>query len=457
MKTIQGKEYDFSDVILYNHSDSEMIMMVNDQENLEKFKHTGNPDDAPVIIIPYNEETEKQTISNMKKILEYKVLESVIEVTYKDNTKVVFDLSNEEVVKNNLEAQNKLAKETIATSINNISEEEKNIKKQNTIEKLKKQIVTILANLTIVGDEILSKSKKVKKKTLDEGLFINRQYSDNSRKLYQDIIDKNSLVLRYQQVINVNWDENIALSLIELLNNSNITSIQNMNFENSVNEIKKILQLLIIVIYNNLSPETAIENMINLTEYIDNEKDKVLVHNSMVIARNAVNELFGEQTIIPILDESNYSTINKFSNEYKGAVNQLLNYEFKTMNDREFLILNKSSRWIIISIFELVNSLISDESSIDIEVAGSIKKMYYRYFVNNIENKIYVPIIGTNGIEYYEYKTKQMYSREDMFAVAGLSLLDNNIEPNPNIHEVGIHSSIEEKFNSISEEIYNID
>ncbi len=457
MKTIQGKDFEFSDVILYNHSDKEIVMIVNDPENLETFKYTGNPTDAPVIVVPYSEEEEKQIIANMKKIIKYEKVEDGIEIFYEDNTQVIFDLSNEEVVKSNLEAQNRLAKERIVTNISSISEEQKELRKNTLNEKLKKGIVAILADLTIFADDYISKNKKARKQEKSDNIFINRQYVDNSKKLYQEIINKNSCLLKYQQVINMAWDENSALQLIELINGSYSNSIKNMNLDNSVAEIKKLLQAIILIVMDNLNPNTNQENMINLHSYIDSLKDRTLIYNSMIVAKNAVNELVGDLTIMQTLDESMYSTVNKFTNEYKGAVNQLLNYEFKTINDSEFLSMNKNTRWIIISIFELVNKLIPEESSIDIEVAGVIKKMYYRYFADIIESKIYVPIINENGIAYYEGKTGNVYSKDDIFALAGLSLLENKIEPNPNIHEMGIYPGIAEKFEATSEELLSVD
>ena len=84
--------------------------------------------------------------------------------------------------------------------------------------------------------------------------------------------------------------------------------------------------------------------------------------------------------------------------------------------------------------------------------------MYYRYFSDFVENKTYIPKIDKNGnIMYCEISTNTLYSKDEMFALAGLSLLEeNNIEPNPNINELGISIGVEEKFNIISEEIFNI-
>ena len=454
MKTIQGKEFNFYDVILYNHNNNEIIMIVNDTENLDKYKYTNNPKDAPIIIVPYKNEYEKQVIKHMKKIQKYEKVSDGIEVLYTDNTKVLFDLSNEEVIKSNFEAQKKLISEEILAISSNLSIEEKNRRRADITEKLKKGFVSILANLSIIDSNI--KNNKDKKQSNKE--LISNEYVNNSKDLYQEIINKNSFLLKYQEIIDINWNEKLALEIVELLNNKYPNSIKNMNFENSKNEIRKILQSLVLLITGNLNPETTKENMVDLSKFFDIEKNKVLVHNAMIITKNAVNELIGEPTNYQILDETKYSSVNKLPIEYKGAVDQLLNYEFKTLNDKEFLELDNSCKWLIILIFEQANNIISEESSIDVEVSGKIQKMYYRYFSDFVENKTYIPKIDKNGnIMYCEISTNTLYSKDEMFALAGLSLLEeNNIEPNPNINELGISIGVEEKFNIISEEIFNI-
>lgn len=458
MKTIQGKDFDFCDVILYNHNDKEIVMIVNDVENLEKFKYTGNPSDAPVIVMPYNIEFEKQVIKNMKKIQKYEKVADGIEVLYVDNTTVVFDLSNEEVVNNNLQAQKNLIKEEIAANFSSISKEEKEVRKKEISEKLKKSIVSILANLTLIADDFVSKNKKAKKQKNDSNIFINRNYVDNSKKLYQELLDKNSILLKYQQVVNINWNEDLALRIIELMNGSYFNSIKDMNLDTKINEVKKILQSLALIVMGNLNPEIKIDDMVELSNYFENQKDKVLVHNAMIISKNAVNELVGEFPDGQILDESNYSTINKILNEYKGSINQLLNYEFKTFNDREFLETNISSKWLITLIFEEINSLIPEDSSIEIEVAGVTQKIYYRYFLDTEKNNIYIPRVESDGsIEYYENSSNQKYTKNHMFSLAGLLLEENSIDSNPNIKEMGISPIIDDKFNEFIEEMYNID
>lgn len=456
MKTIQGKEFEFSDVILYNHNDKEIVMIVNDQEALEKFKYSCDPQDAPVIVLPYDKEVEKELLKKMKKIQNYTLAPDGVEVVYEDNMEIVFDLSNEGVVKDNMTAQKELLKEEYISKLGNIPIDEKERRKVDISTKLRKGIISILANLSLISEECASKYRKNKKQSKEENVFINKKYSDLSSKLYQDIQDKNALLLKYQETLNINWSEDLAFEVIELINGSYPTSTQNMNYDNANKEIYKVLSSLVLLITGSLTPEVNINDMIDLSDYVDNQKDKTLIHNSMFIAKKVICELLGEYQEINILDEINYTTSNNFSSEYNCAVDLMLNYEFKTINDSRFLEMNKTSRWIILLIFEQINNLISEESAIEIKVAGIMQKMYYRYFINIENNKKYIPIITTNGIEYQEKTTNELLTRENMLSLAGL--IDNDkIEPDDNIVEKGINVEVDDKFNEFTDEIYNIE
>lgn len=457
MKTIQGKEFDFSDVILYNHNDKEIIMIVNDQEYLEKFKYSCNPQDAPIILMPYEEEFEKELIKKMKKIKSYTLAQDGVEVVYEDDTEVVFDLSNEGVVRNNLNSQKELAKKEFITKVSNISEEEKENRKKDINVKLRKGIISILANLTLILEDCAPKYRKNKKQKQEENIFINRRHTDYSNNLYQETVDKNVLLLKYQETLGINWNEDLALELVELMNGSYPNAIQSMNYDNASKEIYKVLSSFILLVTGNLSPEVETKDMIKLANFVDNQKDRVLLYNSMILAKNVVNELLGKYEDIDTLDETNYTTSDKFSLDYNGAIDLMLNYEFKTINDSRFLEMNKNSRWLILLIFEQINNLIPEESSIDIKVAGTIQKMYYKYFVNTENNKKYIPVLNMSGIEYNEKNSNETYSKEKMLSLAGLNFEDEETESDPNIIEKGICVETDDKFNSVTEEIYNIE
>ena len=54
MITKQGKEVNYSDILLYSVDKKNIIVIVNDEEQMKKFMRTGKGTDAPIAIIPYS-------------------------------------------------------------------------------------------------------------------------------------------------------------------------------------------------------------------------------------------------------------------------------------------------------------------------------------------------------------------------------------------------------------------
>ena len=115
--TKQGKTFDYNQILLFNVSNDNIVVIINDKEQLNKFSLTGNSSDAPIAVIPYSEEELKEIVSSMKPIAGYTELSiNRLFVEYGDdikpyNTKVEFDSSNKEIIENNLIEQRK-AKES---------------------------------------------------------------------------------------------------------------------------------------------------------------------------------------------------------------------------------------------------------------------------------------------------------------------------------------------------------
>ena len=111
--TKQGKTFDYNQILLFNVSNDNIVVIINDKEQLNKFRLTGNSSDAPIAVIPYTEEELKEIVSSMKPIVGYtEVSPNKLSVEYGDdikpyNTKVEFDSSNKEIIENNLIEQRK--------------------------------------------------------------------------------------------------------------------------------------------------------------------------------------------------------------------------------------------------------------------------------------------------------------------------------------------------------------
>ena len=295
---------------------------------------------------------------------------------------------------------------------------------------------------------------------------VNYDFTDAAKELYQETIDKNSYVLRYQQIVNINWNEDLALEVIELMNGVYPTRMREMSPEDAQAEMTEVLQATSLLITGNLNPETKEEDMIDLSKYVLNDKDRVLIHNSMVVARNAMNESVGEPMNGQILEESDWAMVNKFSDEYKGAVDQLLHYEFGTINDSDFLEMNAGARWIVATTFQQVNNTIPQWSYITRRSSEATPReydLYYRYFTNDVEKKVYLPRPGVNGTVEYVWTDencieREVYTLDEMFALAGLSTVEEQrnlgIVANPNVHQLGIQTEVDNRVDDATAELY---
>ena len=67
MKTIQGKEFDYSDIVLYKLSGNQqkLIVFVDDKEQLEKLKESNDIKDTPVAFFINRIDEEKNIIRNI--------------------------------------------------------------------------------------------------------------------------------------------------------------------------------------------------------------------------------------------------------------------------------------------------------------------------------------------------------------------------------------------------------
>ncbi len=294
----------------------------------------------------------------------------------------------------------------------------------------------------------------------------NYDFTEAAERLYQETLDKNSFVLRYQQIVNINWNKDLALEVVELINGVYPTRMQEMSAENAHAEMTEVLQALSLLITGNLNPETKTEDMIDLSSYVVSQKDRVLIHNAMVVARNAMNESVGEPMNGQILDESEWAKVNKFSSEYKGAVDQLLHYEFGTVNDSDFLEMNAGARWTIATIFQQVNNTIPQWSYITRKTSETTPReydLYYRYFADDVEKKVYLPRPGKNGTTEYVWTDencieREVYTEDQMFALAGMSTVEEQrylgIEANPSVHQLGIQTEVDNRVDDAVADLY---
>ena len=484
MKTIQGKDFNYEDILLYNVVSDQIIMIINDPEQMKIFNYTGRTEDAPISRMPYTKDAEYEIVTKMKKIKSYMKLDNCIEVTYKDKVKSKFDLSNEEVIKNILDAQNKVTKDVISASWAALPAEQKVEKKKSASSKWKKGIVGALAAIALFTTAFLNKDKI-------ESALENRNNRDDSnqskteaviemqnnkeeqyyietasfdftglgKKLYQETLDKENLVLKYQQVVNINWDEDLATKVIEFMNGKYPIELLSASDPDAFQRATEIQQAWSLLITSNINPETTPENMINFEDYYLRQEERVIIHNAMAIARNAMNETIGEPMNGYIIEEGDSASINKFSREFIGAVDQLLNYEYDTLTDPVFNQMSSGTRWTVTSTFQQVNNVIPQWSYITRELNGVETNIYYRSFRDFATNDFYYAIPGENGTVNYRCDSLNKTLNEyDMFAISGTPMLEEernvNVEVNPNLHQTGIQVNVDNAFNEAAEDVY---
>lgn len=492
MITKQGKEKKYSDILLYSVAMKNIVVIVNDEEQMAKFARTGKASDAPIAVIPYTDEELTNIIDSMKQIVRYDVnKDNTITVRYEDENEVVFASSNESIIKANLAEQRKAKEKKVVGFWADIPEKEKEEKKKETKKKFTKGLAAILA-ATVLAGGLYAASKFGNKKFLDKNGETTSSYDDfinptdprkdeeivvpksdftkEAEELYNLTVNVNPFVLKYQQVANVTWDKELALEVIEYINTIYPTSMEYMNEADAKAEEIELQQAISLLIAGNLNPETKEEEMIDLSKFMVNEKEKVLVHNAMIIARACIQESIGEPMNGKIIETD--EEMNKFSREYKDSVDQLLNYEFDTINSTDFLVASSGARFVISSIFQTVNNTIPQWSHITRKTSETDTReydLYYRYFNDDYNKVLYLPEPGQNGTTvYYAYWADEKskcnkagpYTEDVMFAMAGMSLVeeerDLQIEVNPNLRQLGIQTEIDNRVEDARTELFEL-
>ena len=131
MITKQGKEFDYNEILLYSVTMKNIVVIVNDADQMKKFARSGKASDAPIAVIPYTDEELKNIIDNMKQIEKFDVNEDkTLTVKYVDGDEVVFDASNETIIKINVLEQRKARERKAVGAWASIPEKEKEERKK---------------------------------------------------------------------------------------------------------------------------------------------------------------------------------------------------------------------------------------------------------------------------------------------------------------------------------------
>lgn len=492
MKTIQGKEFNYGDILLYKVREEKgnkvILTMINDRDQLSKFNFTKDAKDAPIGIFPYTALLEHETLTNMKQIKKCELNGEKASVTYEDGTKSTFTGSNIETINNIMQKQKELKKEVV------IGEWDQENHKKQAQRKLNRWLAGALATVALGGTLFAaSKSTSCNAKTnnLAYTTSNDKNYSsiatpepievgpesipaisykeslEYGKKLHQETLSKNAYILKYQQVANIKWNETLATEVVELINGVYPQELINLDENTKEIEMAKILEAINLLVAGNLGTETEKNNIIDLTQYIKNENDKKAYNEAMIYGRSIIDNTLYQPSNGAIIESDEY--INKFSKNYLNNVDCLLNHEFEVMNSPVFLEMNAGCKYLTIVTYQSVNATIPQWSYITRKSSERDTReytLYYRYFQDDVEKKLYTPYAGKNGTTMYEcvYEDekgickKETYTEDVMYAMAGLSTVEEqrnlNIEANPNIHKFGIEVEFDTRLSDALETIY---
>ena len=281
MKTIQGKEFDYSDIVLYKLSGNQqkLIVFVDDKEQLEKLKESNDIKDTPVAFLINTSDEEKNIITKMKQINSVDVVNGALQVKYEDGSEILFDLDNENVINDVQKAQldaKKVTNEALISSKpaesqdqpapvvqpvvtkpevksdepkkeentnldnswTNIRAEEKEATKKKLSASQKKQMAGILAAIASAGiagrvligslsnknssDPVLTPTPSSISTLLPTPTPIaiagENDYTAKAEQLVAETEAKDSFIITYQQAVGVKWDTELAKSVIEYAN-----------------------------------------------------------------------------------------------------------------------------------------------------------------------------------------------------------------------------------------------
>ncbi len=464
MITKQGKLVQNSDILLYRVANNKIITIVNDEEQMKKFIKTGKEEDAPMAVIPYSEDVLTEIINEKKQIESYQIEDDVIEVNYTDGTSIKFSSKLENIIKSNFNEQQKKDEEenTIIGSWSGLSDEEKKKKRKNSKKNIMKGLSTLLIAAVLAGSFYgYNKLKKDSQENADETTISTEETTETTEETKEEIVIVSEFskeaVDFYKKIEDLKifdysykttWNEDVALEVIEYINGVYPSAMNYMNEEEAQKEVEIITNAIEAVVNGNLYAEEAVD----LSQYIVDEKSKELVLNTMSISRECVQA----------------SIANVSENEYENLVDKLLNYQFETTNHTDFYMASGGTRYLITSLFRNANKTIPAWSFITRQKSERDVReydLYYRYFYDDYEHKLYLPEDGEYGEEIYRaYWADEVskchqegpYTHDEMYAMAGLVPVEQQeklgIKGNPNIHKLGLETELDSRTKEAKEE-----
>lgn len=472
MNTIEGKELNLSDVIIYStKEDANVIFTLS--KNIEGELVTNK--------VLYSEENVDTLTRGMKQIksIELSSLNGieVLKVKYTDKDEAIFPKTRQSLLSAIRERQENVKREqVIRDTWDNLTPEQQENKKEANKKQKRTGLVSLIVAASLLGGaavggivhhgkknkdnenpydsiqnmtqteitESRNHSTVVKRADVTYAFDINdpEVISKKGLELYNEVNKKNMLLLTSGEI--VKWDETLATEVVEYINGLYPASLKAMDIASAKAEMEKIEQAILLIDAASTSAENDYKNVINISNYVSNNKERVLMNNAFVIARRVNDEAVGNPVNGKIIESD--EEFNKLNREYTNACDKLLNYIIDTNNDPVYNEASASTRWTICSILRDGLAIVPRYDSVIRTSKEETRKAEYRvvYYIDNVNDTVWyadkneLDVIGQEV--YYEYKdcnkTGKKFSDTQM---------EEYYENNANIVKLGIEKELDDE------------
>ena len=439
MKTIQGIEFNYDDIVLFHLSDSKVNILVNNEEQMAKYKETGNIKDLPVSIADNSASFEKKLLTKMKQIKAYKVVDNQVLVVYKDGTKMDFDITN-------------------LNDIKYVADAQKTQREINEKNKRRATMAGILAG-TFIGTYFITDgisklvdNKKSNDTPINSEFVVGGEYKKQALEMFERL-EKTPFAKE------VKWTPELAEGIIEYANGEYPLEMQTMDEEEALKKQEEIEYAIQTLISYNLSVTT--DKIVNIADYVNSDKGRALINDALVMGR----ALSASDTSKKLISNSEWTTHAKLSSDKDEATENLMHYEYDTMYNSIYSELPASMRFIIASTYEMSNEYVPVWTHVTRERSEKDVReheLYFRYFINENNNyETFLPReIENNKVEYvltYKDCSEKVYDEITMYVMAGRLINENHkygdVEQVPGMKQFGVEIEVNNRVDEAMEQM----
>lgn len=438
MKTIQGIEFNYDDIVLFHLSDSKVNILVNNEEQMAKYKETGNIKDLPVSIADNSASFQKKLLTKMKQIKAYKVVDNQVIVVYKDGTKIDFNITNLNDIK----------------YVANAQKAQREINEKN---KRRATMAGILAGTFLATGTIgYLIGNKYNKKGVDNPTNIEFVVGGEYKKQALEMFER---LEKTPFAKEVKWTPELAEGIIEYANGEYPREMQTMEEEEALKKQEEIEDAIQTLISYNLSVTT--DKIVNIADYVNSNKGKALINDALVMGR----ALSASDTSKKLISNSEWTTHAKLSSDKEEATENLMHYEYDTMYNSIYSELPSSIRFIIASTYEMSNEYVPVWTHVTRERSEQDVReheLYFRYFINENNNyETFLPReIENNKVEYvltYKDCSEKVYDEITMYVMAGRLINENHkygdVEQVPGMKQFGVEIEVNNRVDEAMEQM----